>query len=95
MLWAGLQDKGIAQFKGFKFTHFSSKDGLINNIVNSIIKDDNGYYWLGTNEGIDIVNIDKNYTKKSVQHINLTNDLRNNLVTSFCKKDNKIYVSPV
>jgi ligand-binding sensor domain-containing protein/serine phosphatase RsbU (regulator of sigma subunit) len=93
MLWAGLQDKGIAQFKGFKFTHFSSKDGLINNIVNSIIKDDNGYYWLGTNEGIDIVNIDKNYTKKSVQHINLTNDLRNNLVTSFCKKDNKIYVS--
>ncbi len=93
MLWAGLQDKGIAQFKGFKFTHFSTKDGLINTIVNSIIQDDNGYYWLGTNEGIDIVEIDNNYTKKNVQHINLTTDLRNNLVTSFCKQDNKIYVS--
>lgn len=93
MLWAGLQDKGIAQFKGFKFTHFTTKDGLINTIVNSILQDDNGYYWLGTNEGIDIVKIDKNYTKNYVQHINLANDLRNNLVTSFCKQGNKIYVA--
>ena len=93
MLWAGLQDKGIALFKGFKFTHFGNNDGLNNTIVNNIIQDDNGYYWLATNEGIDIVSLDNNYTKKSIAHIDLTNDLRNNLVTSFCKYGNKIYVS--
>jgi ligand-binding sensor domain-containing protein/serine phosphatase RsbU (regulator of sigma subunit) len=92
-LWAGMQDKGVAQFKGFKFIHFNEQSGIKNSIVNCITEDDNGDYWLGTNEGIDIISVDQNYTLKKIQHIDLTNDLRNNLVTSFCKYNGKIYVS--
>jgi ligand-binding sensor domain-containing protein/serine phosphatase RsbU (regulator of sigma subunit) len=92
-LWAGMQDEGVTQFKGFKFTHFGKNEGLTNAIVNCITQDDDGNYWLGTNEGIDIVSLDKNYSLKKIQHIDLNNDLRNNLVTSFCKYGNKIYVA--
>ena len=92
-LWAGMQDKGIAQFKGFKFIHFNEQCGLKNTIINCTTQDDNGNIWLGTNEGIDILGIDKNYTLKNIQHIDLENELRNNLVTSFCKFNGKIYVS--
>lgn len=93
MLWAGMQDKGIAQFKGFSFIHFNTNDGLKNAIINCITEDAEGNYWLGTNEGIDIVSLDKNYTKKKIQHIDVTDYLRNNLITSFCSYGNKIYVS--
>jgi ligand-binding sensor domain-containing protein/serine phosphatase RsbU (regulator of sigma subunit) len=92
-LWAGMQDEGVTQFKGFKFIHFGKNDGLKNAIVNSVTQDVEGNYWLGTNEGIEIVSLDKNYAYKKFQHIDLNNDLGNNLVTSFCKQGHKIYVS--
>lgn len=63
-LWAGMQDKGIAQFKGFKFIHFNDRIGIKNSIINCVTEDDNGNIWLGTNEGIDIVSVDQNYTLK-------------------------------
>ena len=93
MLWAGMQNNGIAQFKGFEFIHFNINDGIKNPIINCITDDAEGNYWFGTNEGIDIVTLDKNYTKKRVQHIDLNALLRNDLVTSFCKVGNKIFVS--
>jgi ligand-binding sensor domain-containing protein/serine phosphatase RsbU (regulator of sigma subunit) len=92
-LWAGMQDEGIAQFKGFKFIHFSKNEGIKNAIVNCITQDVEGNYWLGTNEGIDIITVDENYSIKKIKHIDLNFDLRNNLVTSFCKYDGKIFVS--
>jgi len=92
-LWAGMQDEGIAQFNGFKFVHYGKNEGVKNAIVNCITQADDGNYWLGTNDGIDILTLDKNYQSKKIQHIDLTNDLRNNLVTAFCKQGGKIYVS--
>jgi len=92
-LWAGMQDEGVTQFKGFKFTFFSIKEGLQNAIVNCVTQDIEGNYWLGTNEGIEIVSLAKNYSLKKIQHIDLDHDLRNNLVTSFCRQGSKIYVS--
>lgn len=92
-LWAGMQDEGVSQFKGFKFIHFAKNEGLNNSIVNCVTQDVEGDFWLGTNEGIDIVTLDKNYSIKKIKHLDLKSDLRNNLVTSFCKQGDKIYVS--
>ena len=92
-LWAGMQDKGLAQFKGFRFVHYGLSDGLKNNVVNCIIKDNANRIWFGTNEGIDVFYYSNELELKHLKHIDLTNELRNNLVTSFYKLDNKIYVS--
>lgn len=35
------------------FTDFSTKDGLSNNFINSIVKDDRGFLWIGTGEGLN------------------------------------------
>lgn len=92
-LWMGMQDNGVTQFKGFRFIHFNNQNGLKNLIINAIVEDDNGNFWLGTNEGIDILSLDKNYSLKKIQHIDLNETLRNNLVTSLCKHKGKIYVA--
>ncbi len=93
ILWAGIQDKGLAQFMGFKFIHYTLEDKLNNGVINCIIEDNNGKYWLGTNDGIDILTLKNNYFINNVKHLDLKSDLRNNLVTAFCKHENKIYVS--
>ncbi len=43
-----------------KVTHFTIKDGLADNSINSIIEDDAGNLWLGTNSGITLFNPVKN-----------------------------------
>ena len=37
----------------FRFDHFSIKNGLSENTVNCILKDKEGYYWLGTQDGLN------------------------------------------
>ncbi len=55
MLWLGTIHNGIYCFdpKTEEFTrHFDNKDGLIDNSVNVIFGDDNGYLWMSTWKGI-------------------------------------------
>jgi len=42
-----------------KIEHFSVKDGLSDNNVNSIVEDNNGNLWLGTNLGISFFDVSK------------------------------------
>ena len=42
---------GINRFKDGKFTSFTGKDGLSNNIVTAIREDEDGSLWVGTNGG--------------------------------------------
>jgi signal transduction histidine kinase/ligand-binding sensor domain-containing protein len=37
----------------FRFDHFSIKNGLSQNTVNCILKDKEGYYWFGTQDGLN------------------------------------------
>ncbi|MEJ2617304.1 MAG: ATP-binding protein, partial [Ignavibacteriaceae bacterium] len=41
-------------------SYFTTKDGLADNSVKSIIEDDDGNLWLGTSSGISLFSIDKN-----------------------------------
>jgi len=62
VLWIGTNGGGLNalvlqktenQFtSGYKFFHFTDKDGLPNNIITGILPDDNGNLWISTNQGL-------------------------------------------
>jgi ligand-binding sensor domain-containing protein/signal transduction histidine kinase/ActR/RegA family two-component response regulator len=49
-IWLGTYGGGVTRYPSFET--FTINDGLINNEVQSMIFDDNGMLWIGTNKGI-------------------------------------------
>ena len=47
-LWVGTVDAGVWRYDGKNLTHYTTKDGLASNAVNTIYKDKNGELWFGT-----------------------------------------------
>ncbi|MBP6558523.1 MAG: diguanylate cyclase, partial [Flavobacterium sp.] len=47
-LWIGTVDSGVWQYDGNKFTHYTEKDGLSSQAINTIYKDLKGDLWFGT-----------------------------------------------
>ena len=39
-------------FPNIQFTHLAEKEGLSNNQVNCIAQDNDGFIWIGTNDGL-------------------------------------------
>jgi Two component regulator propeller len=52
-IWFGSNGEGIYRYDGKGFTHFTTKDGLDNNIVYSILEDKVGNIWVGTKTGLN------------------------------------------
>ena len=49
-----LSEKNCAQnFPNIQFSQLSDKDGLSNNMVNSIAQDNDGFIWIGTSDGLN------------------------------------------
>ncbi len=57
--WIGTED-GLNLFdkKLEKFIHYTSNDGLADNVINGICEDDEGGLWISTNKGISLFNPD-------------------------------------
>ncbi len=74
-IWIGTFGGGLNKYdyQHHKFIAYTTKDGLANNSVNSIIQDDKGYLWLSTNNGLSRFN-PKNSTFKNYT---LQNGLQN------------------
>ncbi len=51
-IWAGTWGGGVSRFDGKKWTNLNSRDGLAGNIVYSMVRDDKGVFWFGTDKGI-------------------------------------------
>ncbi len=53
-LWIGTEGGGLNQFEKAtgKCTHFTTEDGLPNNVVYGILSDDEGNLWMSTNKGL-------------------------------------------
>ncbi len=62
-LWFGSNGQGIYRYDGKTFTHFTEKDGLIDNIVYSILEDKTGNIWIGTKTGLS------KYDGKAFTHV--------------------------
>lgn len=51
-LWIATTWAGVFRTDGDTFTHFSAKDGLASDCVNTIYEDKNGVLWFGTDKGV-------------------------------------------
>src|SRR5690606_110832 len=51
-LWFGTTGEGVYRYDGKEFTQYTEKDGLSNNIVWSIVEDNSGNIWIGTDDGV-------------------------------------------
>ena len=68
-IWIGTTGSGFAvctldgDYANITFKHFDTKDGLVNNMVQSIIEDETGKLWIATEYGISCFDTDKNTFK--------------------------------
>ena len=53
-LWIGTHGQGLIRFQNGRFTTFTVKQGLSNDVVESLYADDHGL-WVGTQGGLDLV----------------------------------------
>lgn len=51
-LWFATTWEGVIRYDGESFTHFTEKEGLMSNQVNSIFEDKEGILWFGTPNGV-------------------------------------------
>jgi PAS domain S-box-containing protein len=51
-LWAGTYGGGVVRFRNGQITTYTTKDGLTNNFVTSLCKDNEGGIWIGTDGGL-------------------------------------------
>lgn len=60
-IWFGTVDGGLVRYSyaSGMFRSFTAEDGLPNNTVYAITKDDNGNLWLSTNRGVSRFNVHK------------------------------------
>jgi signal transduction histidine kinase/ligand-binding sensor domain-containing protein len=67
-IWFATTTKGLVSYNQStkKYTNYSTKEGLANNITLFALEDDNGNIWVATNDGISCVNPEskeiRNYT---------------------------------
>lgn len=58
-VWIGTRRNGVTRFDGRLAVEYTTKDGLIDNMVNTIAEDNNGRIWFGTGNGIGIFDGDR------------------------------------
>ena len=51
-LWFGTGGGGVYKYDGKSFTGFTTANGLVGNVVFSIIEDKEGILWFGTTAGV-------------------------------------------
>ncbi|HVA98057.1 MAG TPA: two-component regulator propeller domain-containing protein [Bacteroidia bacterium] len=84
-IWIGT-DLGLNQYRGERFQLFDEDDGLVNNLVWSVLCDHAGNIWLGTNNGVSEIIFSKSDVNNQEEHkiINYTthDGLSSNVVLS-------------
>ncbi len=82
--------KNISQ-SDVKVTYYTTKDGLTDNSIKSIVEDENGNLWLGTSSGITLFDLSKNtFTNFSTSDGVIGTDF--NFTSSFKLNDNLIII---
>lgn len=83
----GTRGGGITVYDGIEFKTFTTQDGLTDNYINCLEKDERGTIWIGTNNGVAF------YDGKNFGQVNNTKGL-NLVVRDFTfDKDGKLYAA--
>jgi len=75
-LWLGTPGNGVSKYDGKSFTTYNTQQGLVSNVVTSIIEDRKGNIWFGTEGGVSKYNGEK-FTTYNTEH-----GLANNYILS-------------
>ena len=95
-IWIGTLDKGIIMTNQFTLNteYFDTSRGLMDNQVWNIEEDSRGELWLGTQGGINIVNL-KDKTIKSLSHDQLYSTFKNTILTVEEISTDKFFIDAV
>lgn len=76
-IWIGTNGGGISLYSSESetFRHFTSREGLVNNVVYGILEDESGFLWLSTNKGISVFDPS---SFSFVRHFNKSDGLQSN-----------------
>jgi ligand-binding sensor domain-containing protein len=67
----------------YRFQHFTIKDGLSQNTVNCVLRDKQGLYWIGTQDGLNLYD---GYSVKIFRHdLKDTNTISDNFILSLAQ----------
>jgi ligand-binding sensor domain-containing protein len=100
IIWFCTMGGGVNAFdpQTKKFRAFTTKEGLLSNSVVSLVEDDNGNFWLGTNKGISCFTPPENpfnpLSKFSFRNYDISDGLpdnKMNLMAAYKDVDGKIY----
>lgn len=83
VIWAGSNQGGLHRYNPTSdtFTYFTTKDGLPSNHVVSIIEDNSGFIWIGTNNGLSLMDPqNETFRNFDVSHGLPANQFRENSV---------------
>ena len=91
-MWVGTQGGGLDRFDPRRrgFDHTTDKDGLPNNVVNSILSDAHGRLWISTNHGIACFDVNSG----TFRNFDVRDGLQNNefnVGASFVAEDGTMY----
>lgn len=92
-IWIGTEGKGLFRYNksSKEFQQFSTEEGLASNIVQSIIEDLNGNLWIGTANGLSMLNTTTNTFRNFIESDGLSgNDFNQNV--SLILNDSRILV---
>ncbi len=75
-LWIGTKGGGLNRLDKLtgKFIHFTTRDGLANNVIYGILPDYEGNLWLSTNKGLSVFNINS----KRFRNFDVSDGLQSN-----------------
>lgn len=85
-MWFGTNSGGVGKFDGNKFTTFTENDGLINNIVYSIIENNNNELMFGTLKGLSI------YNGQTFKSFNEKQGLKSSYIFKLLQDENKTWI---
>jgi ligand-binding sensor domain-containing protein/serine phosphatase RsbU (regulator of sigma subunit) len=86
-MWFGTNSGGVGKYDGNKFTTISDIDGLINNVVFSIVENHKNEMVFGTSKGLSVYNgfTYKNFDEKD--------GLKNSWIFKLIKDEDKIWIA--
>jgi PAS domain S-box-containing protein len=86
-LWIGTYGGGVTRLKKGQFTTYTTREGLVNDVVRSVCRDPQGSIWIGTDGGVSRFK-DEKFTSYTLE-----NGLANNSVWSlYCDPDGSIWI---
>lgn len=93
VMWFGTNGGGITKYDGKSYEYITDKDGLADNVVYCIEKDNKGKILIGTNNGLSVFNPSASLGKDSSHFKNFTTQnglTHNRIYTIFCDKKERI-----